>query len=165
MTTSGTETSYRNDDPYRGRGDAGYGRQRQERGFFISTEARPGFITSEFWLTVIGVIALGILAYASDALGVRWGMGFATAVLLGYVLSRTTGLPDAKDDIGNWTEPLGLASLFVEGGVVAVVGAAFLVTRRSPRTHWSPRLCPPILCTVMPGATSASPSWKATRPE
>ena len=33
----------------------------------------------------------------------------------GYVLSRTTGLPNATGDIGNWTEPLGLASLFVEG--------------------------------------------------
>ena len=40
---------------------------------------------------------------------------------LGYVLSRTTGLPNATGDIGNWTEPLGLASLFVEGSVIALV--------------------------------------------
>jgi hypothetical protein len=45
-------------------------------------------VTSEFWLTIIGTIALGILAYSSDALGVRWGMGFATAVLVAFVLSR-----------------------------------------------------------------------------
>jgi hypothetical protein len=31
--------------------------------------------------------------------------------MLGYVLTRTSGLPDATLDVGNWTEPLGLASL------------------------------------------------------
>ena len=46
------------------------------------------------------------------------------AVLTGYTLSRTTGLPQSTDDIGNWGEPLGIASLFVEGAVVAVSGAA-----------------------------------------
>ena len=61
---------------------------RQPRGFFISTEVRPAFVTSEFWLTLTGAVALGIFAYASDALGVRWGMGFATAVLVAFVLSR-----------------------------------------------------------------------------
>src|SRR2546430_6106558 len=42
----------------------------------------------------------------------------AAAVFVGYVISRTTGLPAATEDIGNWREPLGLASLFVEGTVV-----------------------------------------------
>jgi hypothetical protein len=35
-------------------------------------------------------------------------------------LSRTTGLPGAMGDIGNWTEPLGLASLYVEACVFAL---------------------------------------------
>ena len=82
MSATTPETNYRLDD---GRGGA---RSRQQRGFFISTEARPAFVTSEFWLTLIGAIALGIFAYASDALGVRWGMGFATAVLVAFILSR-----------------------------------------------------------------------------
>jgi hypothetical protein len=37
-----------------------------------------------------------------------------------FVWSRTVGLPNGADDIGNWWEPLGLASLFVEGTVVAL---------------------------------------------
>lgn len=51
---------------------------------------------------------------------------YAAAVLLpvgalvGYTLTRTVGLPQAMGDIGNWTEPLGLASLFVEGSLVAL---------------------------------------------
>jgi hypothetical protein len=37
-----------------------------------------------------------------------------------FVFSRTIGLPAGADDIGNWWEPLGLASLFVEGSLVAL---------------------------------------------
>jgi hypothetical protein len=75
----------------------GYRNQRQGRGIFISTEARPGFITSEFWLTLLSVIALVILAYGSDALGVRFGMGMATAVLIAYVISRGIAKAGSSD--------------------------------------------------------------------
>ncbi len=43
-------------------------------------------------------------------------------VLAGFVLSRTTGLPQAHDDVGNWGEPLGIASMFVEGSLIALAG-------------------------------------------
>lgn len=45
-------------------------------------------------------------------------LALAAATFAGYTLSRTTGLPAATDDIGNWLESLGLASLFVESCVV-----------------------------------------------
>jgi hypothetical protein len=85
-----------NEGDYRGQGQRGYrdeprrrsGPPPGRRGIFIDTEARRGFTTTEFWLTLVGVIALVIMAYNSDKLGVRWGMGMATAVLLGYILSR-----------------------------------------------------------------------------
>src|SRR3954447_7172943 len=91
-----------------------------------------------FWMYValiVGCVAVaGAVLFTRSRAAFLAAAGLAGSAALGYVLSRTTGLPNAKDDIGNWTEPLGLASLFVEGGVVAVAGAAFLVTRRSPRT-------------------------------
>src|SRR3954471_24872284 len=37
-----------------------------------------------------------------------------TSAIAGYTLTRTVGLPQAHGDIGNWSEPLGLAALFVE---------------------------------------------------
>ena len=58
--------------------------------------------------------------------------GLAASAIAGYVINRTVGLPNATGDIGNWTEPLGLASLFVEGTVVAVSAYAFTVTARAP---------------------------------
>jgi hypothetical protein len=48
--------------------------------------------------------------------------------IVAFVVSRTIGLPQGADDIGNWTEPLGLASLFVEGSLV-VLSAAVLRER------------------------------------
>jgi hypothetical protein len=44
----------------------------------------------------------------------------ALGAMIGYTLTRTVGLPDATGDIGNWLEPLGLASLFVEGVLVCL---------------------------------------------
>jgi len=76
------EQRYDRDDRYRGGG------RRRERGIFISTEARPGFITTEFWLTLLGIAALVILAFAVDEVGDRFGIGCATAALVAYVLSR-----------------------------------------------------------------------------
>ncbi len=49
--------------------------------------------------------------------------------LLGYIVSRTWGLPTSRDDIGNWAEPLGLAALFVEGLVVVMSVWATAVLR------------------------------------
>ena len=68
----------------------------------------------------------------------------AAATLVGFILSRTTGLPNASDDIGNWTEPLGLASMFVEGAVVILAAYAWNLARheRHPGVHASLGLRP-----------------------
>lgn len=46
--------------------------------------------------------------------------------IIGYTLTRTVGLPQANGDIGNWMEPLGLTSLYVEGALVALSAAVLL---------------------------------------
>ncbi len=49
--------------------------------------------------------------------------GLAGSTIIGYVLSRSTGLPgEGGAEVGNWWESLGLASLFVEGAVVLLAG-------------------------------------------
>jgi Na+/proline symporter len=46
-----------------------------------------------------------------------------SGLLAGFVLSRTIGIPGlTTDDIGNWTEPLGLASMLIEATVVWLTG-------------------------------------------
>jgi hypothetical protein len=87
-----------------------------------------------FWMCV--ALMIGSLVVAAAVLHSRrrivWvaAGALAASAIAGFVLSRTTGLPDATDDIGNWTEPLGLASLFVEGAVLAVSTYAFTMAGR-----------------------------------
>jgi hypothetical protein len=55
--------------------------------------------------------------------------GLSALVLLGFVLSRTSGLPGFTGDIDEWTEPLGLVSLVLEGLLVFVSAAALGLPR------------------------------------
>ncbi|MCW2966597.1 MAG: hypothetical protein JWM71_369 [Solirubrobacteraceae bacterium] len=82
-----------------------------------------------FWMYVAliagSLATAGLVLFTRTRLAFLAAAGLAASALIGFVLSRTTGLPDATGDVGNWTEPLGLASLFVEGAVVAVATAAY----------------------------------------
>jgi hypothetical protein len=88
-----------------------------------------------FWLYMAliagALVTAGAVLFARSRLALAAAAGVAAGAFAGYVLSRTTGLPGATDDVGNWTEPLGLASLVVEGCVVAVALAALRVLRAS----------------------------------
>jgi hypothetical protein len=79
------------------------------------------------WL-YIGLIAGCLLTgaalvHSSDRRAWLAAALFPLGAIAGYVWSRTVGLPGGADDIGNWTEPLGLASLFVEGSLVTLAAA------------------------------------------
>ena len=56
--------------------------------------------------------------------------GVSLAVLGGYIINRTVGMQGAMGDIGNWFEPLGLLSIFIELFAVwhSVLGFYTLVT-------------------------------------
>jgi hypothetical protein len=77
----------------------------------VALIAGPGRHTTKAWLFTVGV---------------------AAGPLLGFVLSRGPGLPAYTDDKGNWTEPLGLISLVVEGALLLVAAA---VLARSHHTE------------------------------
>jgi hypothetical protein len=88
-----------------------------------------------FWMymaLIAGALATaGAVLFTRSRAALLAAAGVAASAFAGYVLSRTTGLPNATDDIGNWTEPLGLASLVVEGCVVAVALGALRAVRPS----------------------------------
>jgi uncharacterized membrane protein YdcZ (DUF606 family) len=75
------------------------------------------------------VTAAAVLFHRSRA-ALLAAAALAGSVIAAYVLDRTVGLPNATGDIGNWVEPLGLASLVVEGFVVAVGLGGFLAAHR-----------------------------------
>ncbi len=89
-----------------------------------------------FWLYVALILgcALGVgllilrhtrLVWAAAAL-------LAAAPFVSYVINRTTGLPRATDDVGNWLEPLDVASLIVE---VLLFVLALVQMRRTRRNR------------------------------
>ena len=65
-------------------------------------------------------LAAGALIRTSDSRAWLAAAALPLGAMTGYVVSRTIGLPGGADDIGNWGEPLGIASLFVEGSLAAL---------------------------------------------
>ena len=102
----------------------------------------PGTFDEQAYKGVLylGLIAACLIAAAALIRSSDRRAWLAAALLplgavTGYVWSRTIGLPGGADDIGNWTEPLGLASLFVEGSLVTL-GAAVLHARQAAPFRW-----------------------------
>ena len=59
-------------------------------------------------LEAAGVAAAALLLTRLARAGWLLTLGVAAGPIVGYVLSRGPGLPNYTDDIGNWTEPLGV---------------------------------------------------------
>ncbi len=95
----------------------------------------------------LGFLYLGLILGALAAAGAlvmedsrrAWAgaLVLAGATLVGYAFSRSTGLPSATDDIGNWLEPLGLASLFVETCVVVLSAFALRTQATAAVVDWT----------------------------
>lgn len=106
---------------------------------------------------VAGCVATAVLLVrGDDRRGWLAAALLPLAAMLGFVLSRTVGLPGGADDIGNWGEPLGIAALFVEGCLAAL--ADFWLSEPDP-TALSARLDqPPLSLRQLPGTPRAGVS-------
>ncbi|MFF9128493.1 hypothetical protein ACF09J_35530 [Streptomyces sp. NPDC014889] len=81
-------------------------------------------------LEIAAVVAAVLLLIGLVRSGWLLAVGVAIGPLLGYVLTRGPGLPDYSDDVGNWTEPLGLVSLAVEGALLLLSAPLFVRSLR-----------------------------------
>lgn len=82
------------------------------------------------YLALIAAAFVAITMIATkDQRGWALAGAAAAATLGGYVLTRTTGLPGSKDDVGNWGETLAVWSMVTEIAVCAMAAAA--LRRRS----------------------------------
>ena len=82
-------------------------------------------------LEIGGTFAALLLSTRRTASG-GWvlALGVSIGPASGYILSRSVGLPHYADDIGNWMEPLGVASLVVEGSLFVCALAALIADHR-----------------------------------
>ena len=80
-------------------------------------------------LIAASIVSIILLAHR-DVRGWILGGLAAAGTIGGYVLTRTTGLPGAKGDIGNWGETIAVWSLLAEILMVVLAFAA-LARRRA----------------------------------
>ena len=86
-------------------------------------------------------VALTVAALTAAVLLVRrdtatvWGAsGMLTLLAIaGFLVSRTVGLPQLGDDVGNWTEPLAFPALAAE--TLATALAAVVLAHRPAHHH------------------------------
>jgi peptidoglycan/LPS O-acetylase OafA/YrhL len=99
-------------------------------------EARDAFGDAAYKGTLFVAQGLGAVVAAvgiyRDQRGWGWFLGLLVAggALVGYVVSRTVGLPGLPPEPEAWLEPMGVASLIVEG--LFVVLFVFAWRRPSP---------------------------------
>ena len=116
----------------------------QDQGGFPGDKT-PHYVAIGYYLLEAAGVLCAVLMFAglkARLFRVDWllAAGVALGPLLGYVLSRGPGLPDYGDDKGNWTEPLGLVSLVVEGALLIL---AIVCARAAGRTGSDRSVAPP----------------------
>src|SRR5258708_27974998 len=80
-------------------------------------------------LIVSAVVLAGWLVRGASRGAWSAAAGLVAVAILVFAYSRTVGLPGAADDVGNWSEPLGVAALFTEAAVLAISGYALAAVR------------------------------------
>jgi hypothetical protein len=110
---------------------------------------------------VLGVLAVLLVLQAGRRVWAAAGI-VPSAAVAAYVASRTVGLPQIRDDVGSWDEPLGVVSVVFESAMVLMV----LARRTSGGVGWWGRAVPGVVASALLAAgagataraTSAGPS-------
>jgi hypothetical protein len=94
----------------------------------------PAYMQAGYYALEVTALVVAAMLLARIRPMATWFLtvGVAAGPLVGFVLTRTVGLPNAMDDRGNWTETLGVVSLVVEGALLALATAQFLRSRTAP---------------------------------
>jgi len=114
----------------------------------------PAYMQVGYYMIEVTAAVAGLMLLTRRRSLTAWflAIGVAAGPFVGLVLTRTTGLPGAMDDIGNWSETLGLVSLFVEGALFALAATLFV---------WAVRRQSAGLVPAYPRGDAALPSQRA----
>jgi hypothetical protein len=109
-------------------------------GVFHALEIQ-GQLSGAAWLTagfcLLAVVApmAGLWLLAHPSLGAWQFAGLTSAAALGgYILTRSVPVPGDTGDVGNWLEPIGLASILTEGVIIILAISVLALAYRTART-------------------------------
>jgi hypothetical protein len=99
----------------------------------VTAFTSPDWLGWAYRLIEVGGVltALTLIWPRSARLGWAAGLLLGAAPFLGYVASRTVGVPGDSGDAGNWGDWVGTLALIVEAGLVTVsIGMLWTGVRR-----------------------------------
>ena len=89
-------------------------------------------------LEVAAVVCAVLLLTGRRRLGWLLALGVSAGPLTAIILSRSVGLPNATDDIGNWFETLGVAAMVVEASLIVISVTALATSVRALAARSAP---------------------------
>ena len=89
-------------------------------------------------LTALALLLAVPAGRALARLGWAAALLLGAAPLLGYLASRTIGLPGDAGDVGNWGDWVGMVSLFLEAGLIVLSVSMLLALRARAAARTEP---------------------------
>lgn len=89
-------------------------------------------------LEVAAVVCAVLLLSGRRRLGWLLALAVAAGPLAMITISRSVGLPNATDDIGNWFETLGVAAMVVEASLIVIALTALATSSRALAARSAP---------------------------
>lgn len=104
-----------------------------DQGGITAFNAPPNWLGWAFRLIEVGglLTAAALIGPRTARLGWAAGILLGLAPLLGYLASRSVGVPGDPGDVGNWADWVGTLALVVEAGLVMV--SVGMLGARPPR--------------------------------
>ena len=107
-----------------------------DQGGITVLNSPPAWLGWGFRLVEIGGVLTALVILARQArlawLGWAAGMLLGAGPFIGYIATRTVGVPGDPHDVGNWGYWIGTVSLIVEAALVTLSAGMLLVQPRRP---------------------------------
>ena len=97
----------------------------------VAAFTSPDWLGWAYRLIEVGGVLTAVVLLLPRLARLGWAAGalLGAGPFLGYLVSRTIGVPSDSGDVGNWDDWVGTVSLFVEAGLV-VLAVGMLMSMR-----------------------------------
>ncbi|HTU36786.1 MAG TPA: hypothetical protein VMF35_02150 [Acidimicrobiales bacterium] len=99
-----------------------------DQGGVTNYAGSPWWLGGGYWAVEIAGVGTAIAVVTARRWIPTWILAFFIGFgpFVAYLLTRIVGLPGDPGDVGNWSDPLGTASLLVEGTLMLMAASTLL---------------------------------------